>query len=59
MNEIDIDALKRCLAAARAEYPGAKQIDSVLADQTRSWEEVAVFAARCHTLSAPRAARMD
>jgi hypothetical protein len=48
MNEIDIDALKRCLAVARAEDPGrANQIDSMLADQTRSWEEVAVFAANC------------
>ena len=48
MDAIDIDALKRCLVAARAESPArTKQIDQMLADPTRSWESVAVFAATC------------
>ena len=48
MDAIDIDALNRCLAAARAENAGRRQqIDSMLADPTRSWQEVAVFAATC------------
>ena len=49
MDKTDIDALKRCLAAARAEDAGrARQIDLMLADQTRNWESAA---------SSPRHAR--
>lgn len=44
----DEDALTRCLAAARAESAGRrKQIDTMLADHTRTWQSVAVFAAMC------------
>jgi hypothetical protein len=44
----DEDALARALAATRAENAGrAKQIDAMLADPSRSWQSVAVFAASC------------
>jgi hypothetical protein len=48
IDAIDRDALERCLAAARAEDAGRRrQIDDMLVDPSRSWEEVAVFAASC------------
>jgi hypothetical protein len=44
----DEDALKRALAVTRAEDGGRrKQIDDMLADPSRSWQEVTVFAATC------------
>jgi hypothetical protein len=44
----DEGALKRALAITRAEDPGRrKQVDSMLADPSRSWQEVAMFAASC------------
>ncbi|MBR0746199.1 hypothetical protein JQ582_19900 [Bradyrhizobium japonicum] len=48
LSEADRDALKRALDAARRESPArAKQIDAMLRDSSRSWEEVAKFAASC------------
>jgi hypothetical protein len=46
MNQIDHEALTRCIAAARAEDAGrARQIDHMLRDG--DWECVAVFACSC------------
>ena len=44
----DEEALTRALAVTRAENPGRRQqVDSMVADPSRSWQEVAVFAASC------------
>ncbi|MCA1415283.1 hypothetical protein I6F30_29750 [Bradyrhizobium sp. NBAIM20] len=48
LSESDRDALKRALNAARSESPArAKQIDAMLRDPSRSWDEIAKFAASC------------
>ena len=42
----DEDALKRCLVQPAPEPRPPQEVDSMLADETRSWQEVAVFAAQ-------------
>ncbi|MDN3274752.1 hypothetical protein QWJ07_10885 [Frankia sp. RB7] len=44
----DEDALTRALAVSRSESASRrKQIDAMLADDTRTWQSVSVFAAFC------------
>lgn len=48
LEPVDIDALTRAITVTRKESPArSRQLDYMLADPNRIWQDVAVFAASC------------